>query len=53
MTLFEITSELDIKWFSNMNYLFKLKSGTIFYHLSKMWTKVEKNWILKPKLLEI
>ena len=49
MTLFEKTSELDIKGISNMSIIL------VWYNcLSRENVeKAEKTWILKPKLLEI
>ena len=50
MTLFEKTSELDIKGISNMSIIL------VWYNclsLEENVEKAEKNWILKPKLLEI
>ena len=50
MALFEKTSELDIKGISNMSIIL------VWYNclsLEENVEKAEKNWILKPKLLEI
>ena len=50
MTLFEKTSELDIKGISNMSIIL------VWYNclsLEENVEKAEKNWVLKPKLLDI